>query len=236
MDIKCSLAMTAAEYAGAEVLPGNVAWMACHFSNGGKGLSNLPRELPPDSVVMVDDSTPAREHNPELILQQLEALAQQLQVSTFILDFQRPAIAENAQIAQLLVRQLPCPVCVSEHYAADLDCPVFLSPPLLHRTLEAHLAPWKGREVWLEAALESEQITVTPEGSNVEAIAFYPPGQESFEDTSLHCRYHIRVEEDHAVFTLTRDNDMLKRLLADAEKQGIRQAVGLYQQLWQCFE
>jgi hypothetical protein len=231
MDIKCSLAMTAAEYLGTEVMPKNMAWMACHYSGSGLGLSNLPQTLPPDSVVIMDDSAPPQEQDPELILHQLKALTQQLQVSALLLDFQRPDITENAQLAALLVSRLPCPVCVSGHYAMDLDCPVFLPPPLLHQPLADHLAPWKGREIWLEAALEAEEITVTAEGSTVTPLPFLPLAENSFVSEELHCRYRIRVEDDRAVFTLARDGEMIKSLLASSKRQGVTQAVGLYQQL-----
>ena len=39
-------AMTAAEIRGCSALPAGIAWMACHFSPYGTGLSNLPPELP----------------------------------------------------------------------------------------------------------------------------------------------------------------------------------------------
>lgn len=231
MDIKCSLAMTAAEYMGAAVIPKNMAWMACHYSGSGLGLSNLPQQLPPASVVILDDSTPPQGHDPELILHQLMVLTQQLQVSALLLDFQRPDITENAQLAALLVSRLPCPVCVSGHYAMDLDCPVFLPPPLLHQPLADHLAPWKGREIWLEAALETEKITVTADGSTVTPLPFTSLPENSFANTELHCHYTIRVEDDRAVFTLARDGEMIKSLLASSKRQGVTQAVGLYQQL-----
>ena len=47
MAITPFLAMTAAEFRKKEDLPDKIAWMACHFSPYGLGLSNLPQRLPP---------------------------------------------------------------------------------------------------------------------------------------------------------------------------------------------
>ena len=58
MAIAPFLAMTAAEMQNSSQLPPKIAWMACHFSPYGLGLSNLPKELPSDSLLMVDDITP----------------------------------------------------------------------------------------------------------------------------------------------------------------------------------
>ena len=46
------LAMTAAEICGNRNLPANLGWMACHFSPYGTGLSNLPKQLPPSSLLI----------------------------------------------------------------------------------------------------------------------------------------------------------------------------------------
>lgn len=229
MDIPCSVAITGAEFHSAQTLPEHLAWMACHFSSTGSGLSNLPKNLPPGSIVMVDDSSPPHAHDPEQITTELMQLLD-FQVSAILLDFQRPQLEENARLAQFLVKRLPCTVCVTPHYAADLDCPVLLSPPPLHLPLEEHLEPWHTRQVWLEALLESEQITVTKEGSTVSSLPFSPLEGDNFADTALFCRYQIQVLQDRAVFTLTRDEDMLKSMLSTAARLGARQAVGLYQQ------
>lgn len=233
MDIKCYLALTGMEYAATSTPPTNLAWMACHFSPCGNGLSNLPQQLPEGSLVMVDDSIPILEHDPMLIAAQLNRLVRELSIRGIILDLQRADMPKNADLAEALVRQLNCPVCVSALYAGPLDCPVFLPPPPLHQHLQEHITPWQGREIWLEATLEAEQITVTETGSTVVPVPFSAPSQRSFDDVALCCRYKIQVLEDRAIFTLVRDEQMLKKLLEQAEKLGIRYAVGLYQQLGQ---
>ena len=34
--------------------PKRTAYMACHFSPGGLGLSNIPYALPPDSLILIE--------------------------------------------------------------------------------------------------------------------------------------------------------------------------------------
>ena len=58
MAIAPFLAMTAAETRNHSVLPPKIAWMACHFSPYGLGLSNLPQRLPPHALLLLDDITP----------------------------------------------------------------------------------------------------------------------------------------------------------------------------------
>ena len=231
MALPLYLALTAAEFQNCSHLPEHTAWMACHYSPYGLGLSNIPSQLPEEAMVILNDRTPPQGHDPELIVRQLRELADILHYKYILLDFQRPALAENTAVAKALVTGLPYPVGVSELYATELDCPVFLPPPLLHQPLADHLAPWKGREIWLEAALEAEEITVTAEGSTVTPLPFLPLAENSFVSEELHCRYRIRVEDDRAVFTLARDGKMIKNLLASSKRQGVTQAVGLYQQL-----
>lgn len=231
MDLNCYLAMTAAEFAGTQASPAYTAWMACHFSPTGKALSNQPQQLPTGSLLIVDDSIPPNGHDPKQIAEQLNLLIRELPISGIVLDLQRRNLEENKEFVSVLTQQPPCPVCVSAHYAEGLDCPVFLPPPPLHTPLSEHLAPWKDREIWLEAALETEQITVTKDGSTVTTLPFMPLPEESFSDDTLYCRYRIQAQEDHAIFTLTRDMDMLQKLMRGAAALGIQKAVGLYREL-----
>lgn len=123
---------------------------------------------------------------------------------------------------------LDFPVCVSECYARDLECPVFLPPLPLTVPLSDYIRPWKDREIWLDAALSCEQITVTDQGSSVKATEFT---QCPFSDQELHCHYRIVKKDDSVVFTLQRTKDDLNDLLAEADNLGITAAVGLYQEL-----
>lgn len=223
--------MTAAEFSSAKSLPPNIGWMACHFSCYGTGLSNLPTMLPEGSMVIVNDCTPISGHDPQQISKELNALAERLSVGYFLLDFQRPGCSKTAVLADVLVKTLSRPVGVSDCYGKELSCPVFLPPPPLHTPLESYLKPWSGREIWLEAALGYEVITVNENGSQ---ICQHPPTDlpdTSFAELKLHCRYNISTDSEKVVFSLVRDSACLHAFLTEAEHLGVSLAVGLYQQL-----
>ncbi len=231
MAIKRYLAMTAAEIGSSASLPPSIAWMACHFSPYGTGLSGCPKALPPKSVLMLDDITPIHGHDPEQIAAQLKDCVDAFACAGVLLDFQRPGNEETEHLVQVLASSLPCPAAVSELYARDVDCPVFLPPAPLHEPLKAYLTPWQGREVWLEMALDGEVITLTESGSRFSSL---PPG-EAFEgghrEEALHCHYKVALEEKAARFTLWRTREDLDTLLEEAEGAGVKAAVGLYQEL-----
>lgn len=210
--------------------------MACHFSCYGTGLSNLPDALPAGTILILNDRTPVHGHDPGLISAQLLQLLEQHKPESILLDFQRPDSAETAAIAQTIVRDLPCPVAVSDCYAQPLACPVFLASPPLHKPLETYLAPWQGREIWLEAALEMQTATVTKDGCSFTCPE--PATEETlpFYDETLFCHYRIAVEETSAKFLLSRKETDLLSLLKKAEQLGVTRTVGLYQELWQLID
>ena len=230
MAIAPFLAMTAAEICAASSLPPGIAWMACHFSPYGLGLSNLPKELPPGSLLMVDDITPPRRHDPRLIAQQLSECVETLRCHGILLDFQRENCLKTQSIANNLVAALPCPVAVSAHYANDLACPVILPPVPPSVPLETHIAPWKGREIWLELESAGQIITLTKKGAEVCSLPYPDLKKPGFADSELHCHYTIETTEKSAGFTLWRTNEDLEQLLKQAETLGITQAVGLFQE------
>ena len=229
--MECYLALTAAELAGCREPPEHMAWMACHFSPYATGLSNLPKALPPGSLLILDDVTPPHGHNPVLIAQQLLQCTEALGCYGVLLDFERAACAETEAIAKHLAATLPCPTAVSANYAGDLDCPVFLPvmPPSV--PLEAYLSPWKGREIWLEIGLEGELLTLTQQGCEATPLSYLNPEMEGFADKELHCHYTIETNEKAARFTLWRTSEDIKQLLEEAETLGITAAVGLFQEL-----
>lgn len=231
MAILCDLAVTAAEFHGKASTISHPAWMACHFSPYSVGLSNLPEDFPRNAMVILNDRTPAQGHDPHLIARQLRDLSERLKCSAVLLDFQRPDSAENAAIAQAVLDAAPCPVGISELYASGLPCPVFLSPVPPHIPLQEHIAPWNGREIWLEAALGGEIITITEDGA---AFLPFSPGvvtRKEFVDETLFCHYEIEMLDQEIRFSLYRTGKDLTNLLANAEKLGITRAVGLYQEL-----
>lgn len=232
MGIPYYLAMTGAEMAHAEVFPRHSGWMACHFSPYGTGLSNLPRELPPGSLLIVDDITPPHSHDPVLMAEQLSLCAETWHCSGLLLDFQRPGCVETAAIAKHLASALPCPTAVSAAYAGDLDCAVCLPPVPPSQPLEAYLSPWSGRETWLELALDGESITLTEQGAATVPLPCPQLSQPGFRDDCLHCHYRIHLTDDRAEFTLWRTEEDLAALMEAAENLGVMAAVGLYQELW----
>ncbi len=235
MALPLYLAMTAAEISCAQALPARCAYMACHFSPYGTGLSNFPLHLPEGAMLILNDRTPVQGHDPALIAAQLVQLAEEQQAIGILLDFQRPNVPRTAEIANAILSSLPCPVGISEYYARDLRCPVFLSPPPPDCPLPKYIAPWQGRELWLEAALEGQRTTVTPKGSSV--TQDYSPDPVNFphKDTKLHVHYKIEVAPNQIHFTLRRTQSDLTALIQEAEALGFTRAIGLYQQLGNLF-
>lgn len=231
MAIRCYLAMTAGEIAGVKALPPYPAWMACHFSSYSTGLSNLPRALPEGAMVIVNDRTPAQGHDPTEVVFQLQTLDKAWKPAYFLLDLQRPADPQTTRIVRAVADAFGDRVGVSEVYAGELDCPVFVGACPLRVPLSKHLKKWTGREIWLEAALETEIVTVGEAGSRIEPAALQELGEPAFYDEKLCCRYRTELLGDRAVFTVQRDQAALQKLLDAAEKLGVKLAVGLYQQL-----
>lgn len=210
-------------------MPGRLAYLSCHFSPGGKGLSNLPETCMPGSILILDDSTPMDGHEREWILTQLSEWIAKNQCEALLLDFQRQGIPEQQELAKLLSGALPCPVSVSEFYARELSCPVFLPPVPPDKPLMEYLRPWQGREIWLEAALDRIMLALTESGCT--AAPFFDFPEDGHSDARLHCHYTAEIGPDSAVFRLWRTRSDLDALLADAQGQGVTRAIGLWQEL-----
>lgn len=224
MEIALYTAMTAAEFEKADAISFKMAWMACHFSSYGTGLSNIPKQLPPGSLLIVNDRTPICGHDPALIAAQLAETAEGLKCSGILLDFQR----SGAEAVADAVSTLSCKVAMTPAYAKDSACAVFLPPPPLTLPLAAHIAPWEGREIWLEVATEQSCIRVSTEGSRKIEVAPFPCPHV---DKTLHCRYGMDIRPGYIDFHLSRDLDQLSSLMEEGKNLGITQYVGLYQQL-----
>jgi len=228
MALPLYLAQTTAEMAGNPVSE-HPAFLACHFSPGGKGLSNLPESLTPGAMLILDDSTPMDGHDPELALSQLSAALECFQCECLLLDFQRTGIAAQHTLAEMLVNALPCSVGVSEAYARGLSCPVFLPPVPPDQPLSAYLAPWLGREIWLEAALDGVCLTLTEAACSAEAFFDFP--EDGQTDKNLQCHYTVETAADSAIFRLWRTGADLDALLSNAQVMGVTKAIGLWQEL-----
>ena len=230
MALPLNLAMTQSEIAAADQLPSRLAWMSCQFSPFTKGITNIPRSLPEGAMLILDDRQNCFTHSPDLVARQLLDAVQQFGCESVLLDFQRPADPESITMARTIVEALLCPVAVTEEFAKDLTCPVFLAPCPLHMPLQTYLQPWQGRELWMEAALCQEIITVTRKGT-----AFTPDYPVDltggFFEPNLLCRYRIAVSPEKITFTLFDTSESLKKKLEQAHTLGISRFVGLYQEL-----
>ncbi len=227
MPIPTYLAMTAAEISQNAHLPDKIGWMACHFSPYSTGLSNCPHHLPPGSLLILNDRTPVRGHDPRTVSDTLCQLARQFACDGILLDLQRPGVEETARIAAAICDAAPCPVAVTEEYCQGTTCAVFLSPPL-HIPLEESLAPWQDRNIWLEAAVEDICFTVTKNGCTVGPLPCVPTNFPHKSAESF-CRYHIAAEADAIRFSLRRTKEDVAAMIAAADN--IHCCVGLYQQL-----
>lgn len=235
MTLPLYLAMTAAEISTAAELPPKVAYMACHFSPYTSGLSNLPRTLPDSCILILNDRIPLQGHDPNRIASQLMELTDVHRPTAILLDFQRAECGEAHTIAKAILDTLSCPVGISEQFAKDLSCPVFLSPPPLHLSLETYIAPWHGREIWLEAALDCRRFTVTEKSSICDPCPI-PTTPLPFSDSKLHCHYQANVSPERILFYLCRTAEDLHRLLQEAQKLGVTKAIGLHQELGAFFD
>lgn len=174
-------------------------------------------EVPPQGVLpVITDHFPLEGQVLRRVCQGREAV---------LLDFEHPPTQE----IRAALQGLPCPCAAPPGYFDD--GPVFLPPAPLITPLEAYLAPFQGREIWLEAALQQQTITVTAQG-----VAITPPSPSrdltgGFYEQNLRCRFIQNFSEERAVFTLFDTPETLMKKLDDAAALGVTRAVGLYQEL-----
>ncbi len=232
MAIRRYLAMTAAEIRENSENNANLAWMACHFSPYGQGLSNLPRTLPEGALLIVDDMTPIHGHDFAYISQQLTDCIEQLGCYGVLLDFQREGYEKSLELARYLAQALACPVGISSCYAEVENAAVFLPPVPCHIPLRNYLEPWKDQKIWLDLTFQGEILTVTDHGTHITPLPFPDLEETGFPEATLHCHYKSELREDAAIFTLWRTQENLQNLLEEAEDLGVTTAVGLYQELF----
>ncbi len=219
------LAMTAAEFSSCAEMPERIAWMACHFSPYGQGLSNCPQSLPEGSLLIVNDRIPPQGHSPDVIALQLARQMEALQPDGLLLDFQQPWNEETQLITKKILQELSCSIAVSHIYAKDQDCAVFLPPPPIRTSPEEYFAPWDGREIWLEIYDQWETATISKDNCLFCDEIPEKTDQLPHWDASLCCRYSIAHSQDCAIFHLHRGR---KELLALPHP--ITKFVGLYQE------
>lgn len=195
-------------------LPEQYAWMAWDLSE------ELPAKLPQEAMVVVTDRGKPRSQD----LSPLEGCG------AVLLDFQQADCEQTARAAEAIVRRCSI-VGVSEHYAEELDCPVFVSPVPPDRPLKAHLESWRGRELWLDLSPSPIRITVTAQGSRRESLSALPAPNHVHRDKELFCHYGIDANNERILFDLWRTKEDMKNLLSAAEAFGVTCAIGLYQEL-----
>ena len=228
MGLPFYLAMNAAEIATTVKIP-PMAWMSCHFSPCSDMLTNLPRWLPEGSLIIVDDRFPCQGPSGHAIARQLSNTVSRFCCGGVILDFQGPENEETASIASVLLQALPCPVAVSDLYAASFQSAVFLSPGPLWEPPAEHWKAWPGREVWLDASLCQQQVSVTPEGPLPGPILPWDGDGDGFYDDRLRCHYRTIVEENSICFTFFNRPESMAKKLELAADLGISRAIGLWQ-------
>ncbi len=235
MAMRPFLAMTGAEILGIDSFPANFGWMACHFSPYGVHASNLPGDLPPGALLILDDLTPICGHDPRVIAGQLRDCVEALECSAVLLDFQRTEYPETGEMARYLWESLPCPVGVSAAFGAATEGPVVLPPVAPDVPLRDALRGWEGREVWMELGMTGCTISVTKTGAVSAPLLHWEANEPCFSDDHLHCHYRMELKEEEAAFTLWRTGEDLLGLLQEAEGLGVTRAVGLYQELGDVF-
>ena len=225
------LAMTQSEIGAVSKLPHKIAWMSCHFSSGSEGITGIPEELPEGSILILTDGESSRGHSRDLAAQQLADAVQKLGCNSVLLDFQRPPDPESIAMVHAIVEALSCPAAVTAAYSEGLSCPIFLAPCPLHMPMADYLLPWRSREIWLEAALGQENITVTKHGTAFAPTYPVHVQGSSFYSEKLHCMYQTNVSSDSITFTLFDTPETLKGKLHTAHALGVCRMVGLYQEL-----
>lgn len=230
MEIPLYLAMTAAEFHAAQALPTKPAWMACHFSPYGTGLSNIPQTLPPGAMLMLNDRIPLCGHDPQSVAQTLCDTAKALESDCILLDLQRKPCDGCMNVIRAVLKQAGCPVGVSALYAKELDCPVLLPPIPPHRAPKEALAEWAGREIWLELSAEGTEIEVTEQGSRYTPLPGFQVPSDSHAEEELLCHYKIITEEDRILFQIGRTPEDQAALIQAAIGCGVTKAVGLWQE------
>lgn len=224
------LAMTAQEISDSAALPAHMGWMACHFAPGGTGLTDLPQVPVPGSILIVNDRFPVENHGEDVVFDTLSEYLRGVPCRGILLDFQRPENVATAAIVRAM-QSLPCPVCVTEPYAKMTKGPVFVSAPAPHRPPEAYLAPWAGREIWLEISAEAECCVLTESGCEIKPAASADWEAPVHADPHLCCHYRIRTGENRAEFYIYRTKEDILSLMELCSRHGAALSMGLWQEL-----
>ena len=228
MAIQRFLAFTEAEMGGISDLPEKIAWMGLHFSSHFPGITPPPASLPSGSLLILDDRIPLKNQDLELICRELLGFISEFSSPALLLDFQRPKSALTEALVNRLAASLP--VILPPEYADGRECPVFLPPVPPDTSLAEFLRPWSGREIWLELALDGQEITLTESGALSRPLPYATPCAPAHREERLHCHYHMHIGQEEVRFTLWRTREDAEALVAEAEEFGVMGCVGLWQE------
>ena len=223
MAIRRYLAMTASEIADFPEIPEHTAYMFCPFFPEPEEASAIQAD---GCLLVLTDAFPPDDSKQESLIRKLKTM----NAGSILLDFQRKGDRGGYGFAKRLCEAVECPVILPEIYADKLNGPVFLPPVPLHSSLDEYLAPWKGREVWLDVSREAAQITLRESGSEYAWLGSFLPPENGHWEKKLSCHYRISLEEEAAVFTLWRTESDLEALLREAGQMGVQNVIGLYQE------
>lgn len=207
------------------VLPLYLAAAGEEMTNARLVLGNWPDELPPAALLVLTDRLPFG-GDPVRIA----GAVKELNCSGVLLDFEREPDADSKMVADALFEALPCPVAAPPGFVEDSPHAVFLPSCPLHVPLAEFLRPWQSRDIWLEAALWQQTVTVTAGGTRY-GPATPADRQGGVLDETLRCRCLTEIGEEEVRFTLFDTPDTLRSKLELAASLGVSRAVGLYQEL-----
>lgn len=205
---------------------GPIAWLGCSF--GKNGLTGLPEVLPAGSLLVLDDSVPMADQSIPDIADALQQTLAKFSCCGLLLDFQQQGCAQQRTLAEYLAAHLSHPIAAPQEYAPK-GCALFVPPVPPEIPIETYLAPWAGREIWLDMALSVRTLHLTAAGCSVSDDAESDPTGD-FYDESLCCVYRIQKTDDGFLFRLARDHRCTRALLDRAAGLGVTAAVGLWQE------
>ena len=222
MALPVYLALTGAEFRLLPRKPAHLAWMGVSFTENGT-LGGFPEVFPLGGILTVNDASTLPEKCPPEATIALRQWVERFRPSAVLMDMQRSGAAP--EVLKALASSLPCPVAVSAPYAHVLSGPVLLPPVPLYRDPEDFLAPWAGREIWLEISPLGQVVRLTKTGRDIR-FAPVSPVQKEFPGPCS--RYTIRKGPDFIEFRFRRTSEDTAALFATAEKHGVTKLFGLY--------
>lgn len=222
MDFSVYLAM-----APEQALPEGLrkAFLFCPFEENG-----MPEFLPPECLPVLTDRTPFSKEKSIQLIDRLSSIASGCHA--VLLDFQRNEQTGLAEFVQELGAALSCPIAAPPEYAGPAG-PVFLPPIPPDVMPEEALAPWQGRQIWLDLAPSALKLTLTAGGCSSTETS--ETGTGGFRDRVLLCHYRAEtILKDRVQFALWRTGEDLSALTARLPELGVCGCVGLYPELNGC--